>query len=400
MELFQLRYFTALAEELHFSRAAERLHIAQPALSQQLKKLEREVGCQLLERDARSCSLTEAGRTLYAGARSTLDQADSALEAVRGYARGEAGTLTVGVVGEQMAPLAYPVVAAFRADFPRVRVRVVQVGLCDPIVALLDQRSPLRVDVVLLRGPLGDERIHEETLAIGPRAALVPADSSLARAAFRTGALDLPTLLEQPFAPFSPAAPLSWREHWWAVEHRDDDAPPCVGRAEVGAATCAVELYAAVAFHGCVTTWPAPTPWTRAVSWGAKSDRGAAETGVVAVPVTGLSGSPVTLASSPVDTELAQGQGHSVIEAFWRVARRCAPQVARQLPGGWLPGDGPPGVDELGFPRSADTPAASTGHGNASVLRTMTRVSPPAADQLMTAAHTGRQPARRLSPVT
>jgi DNA-binding transcriptional LysR family regulator len=99
IELRHLRYFIAVAEELHFSRAAERLHIAQPPLSQQIRKLEQLIGYPLFTRNSRTVALTQAGETLLDRSRYILCRLDDDLETVRRVGRGEIGTLTVGFIG-------------------------------------------------------------------------------------------------------------------------------------------------------------------------------------------------------------------------------------------------------------------------------------------------------------
>jgi DNA-binding transcriptional LysR family regulator len=98
VEFRHFRYFVALAEELHFGRAAQRLQISQPPLSQQIAALEKEIGVSLLRRTSRSVELTEAGRRFLAEAREALAQADQAVDLARRAARGDVGRLQVGFV--------------------------------------------------------------------------------------------------------------------------------------------------------------------------------------------------------------------------------------------------------------------------------------------------------------
>nr|HQV16425.1 LysR family transcriptional regulator [Denitromonas sp.] len=93
MDLRRLRYFVAVSEELNFTRAAARLHMAQPPLSMQIRALEDELGAALFIRSKRKVSLTDAGHRLLERARRLLDDADSAVDEVRRVARGEAGCL-------------------------------------------------------------------------------------------------------------------------------------------------------------------------------------------------------------------------------------------------------------------------------------------------------------------
>src|SRR5512134_2479854 len=98
MELRHLRYFIAVAEQLHFRHAAEMVHVAQPALSQQIRQLEKEIGVTLFERSRHKVRLTSAGKAFYENAQAILKQASQAVAQARKVEHGEAGTLRVGFV--------------------------------------------------------------------------------------------------------------------------------------------------------------------------------------------------------------------------------------------------------------------------------------------------------------
>ena len=119
MDLRQLRYFVAVAEELHFSRAAERIGIAQPPLTQQIQKLERSLGCRLFIRGRRT-TLTEAGTVLLDRARLIFEQVDSAEDAARRASRGETGKLTVGVPPSVMLLDLPAAIRKYRLRYPDV----------------------------------------------------------------------------------------------------------------------------------------------------------------------------------------------------------------------------------------------------------------------------------------
>src|SRR5215472_11495341 len=102
IELRHLRYFIAVAEELHFGRAAQRLHLAQPPLSQQIRKLEEILGYQLFVRTSRAVQLTNAGEVFLDRARRTLRNVQEDIDEVRSVGRGDVGFLRVGFIGSSM----------------------------------------------------------------------------------------------------------------------------------------------------------------------------------------------------------------------------------------------------------------------------------------------------------
>ena len=125
MELRHLRYFIAVAEEGHVTRAASRLGIQQPPLSQQIKALERELDVQLLRRKARGIELTEAGRVYFESARAILGQLGHAAETSRRTARGEQGRICIGITPTSpFHPFLPRVIRAFRDTYPQVSVRL------------------------------------------------------------------------------------------------------------------------------------------------------------------------------------------------------------------------------------------------------------------------------------
>ena len=149
MELRHLRYFVAVAEELHFGRAAERLRIAQSALSTQIQALERHLGVRLLQRSKRSSvALTDAGMLVLEEARRTLRQAERTELVGRRAGRGELGRIEIGyVVSAALAGVLSSTVSSFRRNHPAVDIRVQE--LATP--RQLDELAAGRLDVGILR---------------------------------------------------------------------------------------------------------------------------------------------------------------------------------------------------------------------------------------------------------
>jgi DNA-binding transcriptional LysR family regulator len=136
MELRHLRYFTGVAEALNFTRAAQKLRVAQPALSRQIRQLEDEVGVRLLERNRRSVQLTEAGRVFLAEARSILAQSSQAVLAARAGGQPMRGALNLGYIWGMFHSLAPAVVTRFRREFPDAAVNLFDLTATQQTAAL------------------------------------------------------------------------------------------------------------------------------------------------------------------------------------------------------------------------------------------------------------------------
>jgi DNA-binding transcriptional LysR family regulator len=149
MELRHFRYFVGVAEELHFGRAATRLGISQPPLSQQIRALEQELGVALFERTSRRVVLTAAGRQFLAEARKTLDQAAHAADVARRAGQGEMGELTIGFsTSAPFTAIVSQAVFVFRETHPAVHLVLREMPRGEQIEALVEQR----IDVGFLRG--------------------------------------------------------------------------------------------------------------------------------------------------------------------------------------------------------------------------------------------------------
>ena len=124
VEIHRLRYFVAVAEELHFTRAARRLHLAQPGMSHQIRELERSLGTKLFVRSKRSVKLTDAGALLLPEARRIVEQTDAAEEAVKRAGRGELGILSLGFTPSAAGDIVPRAINQYRGRFPLVDIRL------------------------------------------------------------------------------------------------------------------------------------------------------------------------------------------------------------------------------------------------------------------------------------
>jgi DNA-binding transcriptional LysR family regulator len=170
MELRHLRYFVAVAEELHFTRAAERLHIGQPPLSQQIQALEEELGVQLFARSKRRVALTEAGQRFLVSARQILADTEQAAEQARRAARGEVGELRIGFTSSlPLTPLLPGVLNDYRRRHPQVTLTLREMFTTDQFDALMAERLDVgfvRYTNVTAPPGLALREIHRDPLRV------------------------------------------------------------------------------------------------------------------------------------------------------------------------------------------------------------------------------------------
>jgi DNA-binding transcriptional LysR family regulator len=189
MELRHLRYFIAVAEELHFGRAAQKLGIAQPPLSQQIRRLEEELEVMLFERTRRRVRLTHAGQAFLDEARRTVAQAAQAIKVARQADRGEVGRLAVGFVPTAIYHALPSVLLAFRKRFPQVELVLRELGATEQFHMLRDGR----LQAGFVRSTVEDTLLIQETIFPEPLILALPATHPLAgsrRATLRKFAKD------------------------------------------------------------------------------------------------------------------------------------------------------------------------------------------------------------------
>ena len=175
-ELRHLRAFVAVAQELNFTRAAERLHLAQQAVSKSVAQLERELGVELLERTSREVRLTDAGVRLLTDARGVITAADAAFARARDHGRGLAGALAVGATPAVGPAILREAARRIREDAPALSIALREVRP-DEVARTLGDRL---ADVVLTRTLRTPGELAVTALAPTPAALLVPADHRLA----------------------------------------------------------------------------------------------------------------------------------------------------------------------------------------------------------------------------
>lgn len=211
--IHQLRLYIALSEELHFGRAAARLFMTQPALSQQIRELEKRLGLRVVERTSRTLTLTEAGQAVLCEARAAVAAVDRLRRVADGQARQISGRLVVGTMGAE-ASMAHTraVLGALQDRHPGTTVQLVNLLFGDHEAALAQQE----VDVAFIRPPVTDG-VELHHLATEPRVACLSAGHPLAV----LPRLTLAQLSGVPVADVPEEVPRLWWD-FWAVDPRPD----------------------------------------------------------------------------------------------------------------------------------------------------------------------------------
>jgi len=198
IELRHLRYFVAVAEELHFGRAALRLHLAQPPLSQQIRKLEAVLGYPLFLRTSRAVKLTSAGEVFLERARRTLRNVQEDMEEARSIGRGEEGFLRVGFIGSAMLTAIPAMLGRYRRLYPKVNLQLHESYTSAVVQKLLKGE----LDAGFLRDGGQTSGLEVERLFSEPFIAVVPKKHSLAK--HKT--ISATELRNEPFVFFTPSA--------------------------------------------------------------------------------------------------------------------------------------------------------------------------------------------------
>lgn len=177
MELRHFLYFIAVAEELHFGRAAARLQMTQPPLSKQIQQFEEEIGVPLFKRNKRHVELTTAGQLFLPEARQIIAQVNQAVDTAQRADRGEFGRLVIGFVGSATYDILPQIIREYRRKFPHVSIRLHELSTPDQVNALIGAR----IDVGLLHPPVSSSFIDSIPIKRGFAALSLPKNHPLAK---------------------------------------------------------------------------------------------------------------------------------------------------------------------------------------------------------------------------
>ncbi len=287
IELRHLRYFTAVAEELHFGRAAARLSLSGPSLSTQVQALEILVGAKLFERHSRRVALTDAGRVLLEASGRLFRDVEAAVNATKQASAGQTGELRLGFGPTLMLSTLAQAVRAFRLKHPSVHVELRELATSEQIAALL--RGDL--DLGFVRGAEADPRLHVEPFAREPLLIALNRDHVLAR----TRHVPVSALAREPWVLFPRAIAPLLHEVVMRLCRKAGFSPSVVQESR--------EVYTTVGLVGAgvgVTIVPATV---QRMSW------------------KGVVYKPIARASVQLSMVRASGPARPVVDAFLTVAR-------------------------------------------------------------------------------
>ena len=306
MDLRQLTYLVAVCDEGGIRAAARRLHISQPQISQALRRLERELGVELMRRSSRGIVLTAEGEELVAHGRDILERIGAARTALRRMADHRSSTLRVGVVAGVLSAgeLLAPILAAYRAARPEVGLRLEDLAFCDQVSPLVQGT----VDAAIVRAPISHPELVVTPIAEEPRVVMVPATHELSGA----DSVDIEDILRFPMLPLSSAE--EWADFWQLNDERG--GPYC--DQDVAPARTVPEAQLAVATRSVIITSPAalgrlaPNPLIRAIK------------------LTGVAPTIIAVAHKRRD-------GRRAVREFVQTAQATAERDIDVLPDGALP---------------------------------------------------------------
>ncbi|WP_430336315.1 LysR family transcriptional regulator [Rhodococcus sp. ACT016] len=245
-----LRYFVTLARAGTYTRAAEMLHVATPSLSQQIAKLEHDVGVKLVERDHRGARLTEAGTEFLPLAINLLAVHDQAIGIVRRHRRAAQHRIRIGFFASVAGPRTHEILDLLRASVPGISIELVQVAWGEQVTAVTDGR----VDVVFARPPLDTTHVNVFPVFTEKRVLAMSANHRLAAKDELTIA-DLAGVVQVD----TDNVPEDWRK-WWSVDPRPDGTPviygPMVHGVEEMLEVVATSDAVAVTAESLVTAFP------------------------------------------------------------------------------------------------------------------------------------------------
>jgi DNA-binding transcriptional LysR family regulator len=221
VELRHLRYFVAVARERNFTRAAEKLHIAQPPLSRQVRQLEDELGIDLIEAGSRPLRLSEAGRLFYEQAVQVLERVDEMKAMIGRLHDADRGRFSVGFVGSTLYGKLPEVIRSYRATRPGVELTLLELTSVEQIAALKEGR----IDVGFGRIPLDDPGLHRQLLRNEKLVAAVPANHPVLA---RTKALRLADLAAEPLIVYPKAPRPSYADQVLSLFREAGLKPPAV----------------------------------------------------------------------------------------------------------------------------------------------------------------------------